>query len=92
MSHLLVGKVAAVSVGIVGGQTLLDLNYTEDSTAEVDMNIVMTDDDRLIEVQGTGEQHSFSRDQMNQLLDLGSAGIRQLFDVQRAAIEAAAAE
>jgi ribonuclease PH len=92
MSPLLVGKVAAVSVGIVGGQTLLDLNYAEDSTAQVDMNIVMTDDDRLIEVQGTGEQHSFSRDQMNQMLDLGSAGIRQLFEVQRAAIEAAAAE
>ena len=92
MAHLLIGKVAAVSVGIVGGQTLLDLNYAEDSTAEVDMNIVMTDDDRLIEVQGTGEQRSFSRDQMNQLLDLGAAGIRQLFEVQRLAIEAPAAE
>jgi ribonuclease PH len=92
MAHLLVGKVAAVSVGIVGGQTLLDLNYAEDSTAEVDFNVVMTDDDRLIEVQGTGEQRSFSRDQMNQMLDLGSAGIRQLFDVQRLAIEAPAAE
>jgi ribonuclease PH len=92
MAHLLVGKVAAVSVGIVGGQTLLDLNYAEDSTAEVDFNVVMTDDDRLIEVQGTGEQRSFSRDQMNQMLDLGSAGIRQLFEVQRLAIEAPAAE
>jgi ribonuclease PH len=76
----------------VGGQTLLDLNYAEDSTAEVDMNIVMTDDDRLIEVQGTGEQRSFSRDQMNQMLDLGAAGIRQLFEVQSLAIEAPAAE
>jgi ribonuclease PH len=52
----------------------------------------MTDDDRLIEVQGTGEQRSFSRDQMNQMLDLGSAGIRQLFEIQRLAIEAPAAE
>jgi ribonuclease PH len=79
-------------VGIVGGQTLLDLNYAEDSTAEVDFNLVMTDDEGLIEVQGTGEQRSFSRDQMNQMLDLGSAGIRQLFELQRAAIEAPAAE
>ena len=88
MSHLLSGQVAAVSVGISGGQLLLDLNYAEDSSAEVDFNIVMTADDRLIEVQGTGEQHSFSRDQMDQMLELGAAGIRQLFEIQRAAIEA----
>jgi ribonuclease PH len=92
MSHLLVGKVAAVSVGVTGGQVLLDLNYAEDSTAEVDFNVVMTDDDRFIEVQGTGEQHAFTRDQMNQMLDLAGAGIRQLFDLQQAAIEAPAAE
>ena len=92
MGHLLIGKVAAVSVGVSGGQTLLDLNYAEDSTAEVDVNVVMTDDDRFIEVQGTGEQRSFSRDQMNQMLDLAAAGIRQLFKVQGAAIEAPAAE
>jgi ribonuclease PH len=92
MAHLLIAKVAAVSVGIVGGQTLLDLNYAEDSTAEVDFNVVMTDGDGLIEVQGTAEQRSFSRDQMNQMLDLGSAGIRQLFEIQRLAIEAPAAE
>jgi ribonuclease PH len=88
MSHLLSGQVAAVSVGISGGQLLLDLNYAEDSSAEVDFNIVMTADDRLIEVQGTGEQHSFSREQMDQMLDLGAGGIRQLFEIQRAAIEA----
>ena len=92
MAHLLISKVAAVSVGIVGGQTLLDLNYAEDSTAEVDFNLVMTDGEGLIEVQGTAEQRSFSRDQMNQMLDLGAAGIRQLFDLQQAAIEAPAAE
>lgn len=92
MGHLLIGKVAAVSVGISSGQTLLDLNYAEDSTAEVDFNVVMTDDDRFIEVQGTGEQRSFSREQMNQMLDLAAAGIRQLFEVQAAAVGAPAAE
>ncbi len=92
MAHLLIGKVAAVSVGVVGGLTLLDLNYAEDSTADVDFNVVMTDDDRFIEVQGTGEQHSFSRDQMNKMLDLAAGGIRQLFEIQQTAIEAPAAE
>ena len=92
MGQLLIGKVAAVSVGVAGGQTLLDLNYAEDSTAEVDFNVVMTDDDRFIEVQGTGEQRSFSREQMSQMLDLAAAGIRQLFDIQTTAIGAPAAE
>ena len=92
MAELLTGQVGAVSVGMVNGVAHLDLDYSEDSTAEVDFNVVMTDDDRLIEVQGTGEQRSFSRDQMNQMLDLGSAGIRQLFEVQSLAIEAPAAE
>jgi len=88
MSHLLLGRVAAVSVGVVGGQLLLDLNYGEDSTAEVDMNIVMTDNDRFVEVQGTGEQKAFDREQMNRMVDLAAAGIHQLFDLQQAAIEA----
>ena len=88
MAHLLLGRVAAVSVGSVGGQLLLDLNYGEDSTAEVDMNIVMTDNDRFVEVQGTGEQKAFDRDQMNRMVDLAAAGIRQLFDLQQVAIEA----
>ncbi|MDH4335636.1 MAG: ribonuclease PH, partial [Chloroflexota bacterium] len=92
MGHLLVGKVGAVSVGISGGQLLLDLDYAEDSTAEVDFNVVMTDDDRFIEVQGTGEQRSFSREHMNQLLDLAAGGIHQLFALQQAAIEAPASE
>ncbi len=92
MSQLLIGQVAAVSVGISRGQLLLDLNYAEDSTAEVDFNVVMTDADRLIEVQGTGEQRSFSREQMNQMLDLAAGGIHQLFEVQRAAVEAPPAE
>ena len=88
MAHLVVGRVAAVSVGVVGGQLLLDLNYGEDSTAEVDMNIVMTDNDRFVEVQGTGEQKAFDREQMNLMVDLAAAGIHQLFDLQQAAIEA----
>jgi ribonuclease PH len=92
MGHLLAGQVAAVSVGMVGGQLLLDLNYAEDSTAEVDMNVVMMDNDRFVELQGTGEQKAFSREQMNQMVDLAAAGIRQLYDLQRQAIGAPAGE
>ena len=88
MGQLLTGQVAAVSVGIINGQPYLDLDYSEDSTAEVDFNVVMTDDDRLIEVQGTAEHGAFTREQMDQMIDLGAAGIRQLFALQRAAIEA----
>jgi ribonuclease PH len=92
MGHLLAGQVAAVSIGLVGGQLLLDLNYAEDSTAEVDMNVVMMDDDRFVELQGTGEQKAFSREQMNQMVDLAAAGIRQLFELQRQAIGAPTTE
>ncbi|HET6379522.1 MAG TPA: ribonuclease PH [candidate division Zixibacteria bacterium] len=91
MGHLLTGQVAAVSVGMAGGSILLDLNYAEDSTADVDFNVVMTDDDRFVEVQGTAEHRSFDRAQMNQMIDLAAAGIRQLFEIQRAAVEAPAA-
>jgi ribonuclease PH len=90
MSQLLTGQVAAVSVGIVSGIAHLDLDYSEDSAAEVDFNVVMTDDDRLIEVQGTAEHGAFSRAQMDQMVDLAAAGIRQLFALQRSAIEAPA--
>ena len=82
----------ASSVGISGGATLLDLNYAEDSTAEVDFNVVMIDNDRFIEVQGTGEQRSFSREQMDQMLDLAAGRIRQLFEIQHSAIDAQPAE
>jgi ribonuclease PH len=92
MGHLLTGQVAAVSVGIGGGRLLLDLDYSEDSTAEVDMNVVMLDSGQFVELQGTAEHKAFSREQMNQLVDLAAAGIRQLFDLQRQAIEAPAAE
>jgi ribonuclease PH len=92
MGHLLTGQVAAVSVGISGGTPLLDLNYAEDSTADVDFNVVMTDDERFVEVQGTAEHKAFDRAQMNQMIDLAAAGIRQLFELQRTAIDAPPAE
>ena len=92
MGHLLTGQVAAVSVGMVSGVAHLDLDYGEDSSAEVDFNVVMTDDDRFVEVQGTAEHRSFSREQMDAMVDLAAAGIRQLFALQRTAIEAPAGE
>jgi ribonuclease PH len=92
MGHLLTGQVAAVSVGLAGGVTLLDLDYVEDSSADVDFNVVMTSDERFVEIQGTAEHQSFDRAQLNQMVDLAAAGIRQLFEIQRKAIEAPAAE
>jgi ribonuclease PH len=74
---------AATSVGIVGGQACLDLCYEEDSKAGVDMNICMTGDGRLVEVQGTAEGDPFSRKQMDDLIDLAALGIHRLFEVQR---------
>jgi ribonuclease PH len=75
--------VAAVSMGIVGGAPLLDLDYNEDSRAEVDMNLVGTQDGGIIELQGTGEREPFDRTQLNELLDLGQSGIAQLVALQR---------
>ena len=82
--------VAAISVGIVGGQPLLDLNYPEDSTAEVDMNIVMTGGGEFVEVQGTAEQIPFGRRRLDELLGLAERGIRQLVALQRRAVDARA--
>jgi len=92
MAHLLTGQVAAVSVGLSGGTVLLDLDYAEDSTADVDFNVVMTDDERFVELQGTAEHKAFDRGQMNQMVDLAAAGIKQLFVLQRSAIDASASE
>jgi ribonuclease PH len=78
----LLNSVAAVSVGIVGGQPLLDLCFTEDAGAEVDMNIVMTSAGQFIELQATGEQASFSEHQLSQMVELGKRGLRQLFQIQ----------
>ena len=78
--------IAAVSVGIVDGEFLLDLNYAEDSMAEVDMNVVMNDKGLFVEVQGTAEGEPFSRDALNRLLDLGEKGIRELISIQKRAL------
>jgi ribonuclease PH len=79
-------QVAAVSCGIFQDVPVLDLDYPEDSSAQVDANFVIASDNRLIEIQGTGEQRSFSRAEFNQLMDLAEAGCAQLFEAQRKAI------
>jgi ribonuclease PH len=80
--------VAAISVGIVGGTPMLDLNYGEDSTADVDMNIVMTGAGEFVEVQGTAEHTPFDRGGLDALLGLASAGITRLIELQRRAVAA----
>ena len=77
--------VAAISVGIVKGEPLLDLNYAEDSTAEVDMNVVMTGSGEFVEVQGTAEQTPFARTHLDAMLGLADQGIRRLVALQRQA-------
>lgn len=76
-------SVAAVSVGIVGGRALLDLNYEEDSTAEVDMNIIMTGSGKFVEVQGTAETEPFSKESLAELISLASKGISELASIQK---------
>jgi ribonuclease PH len=88
LSKALTGSVAAVSVGIVEGRALLDLDYSEDSTAETDMNVVMTADGRLVEVQATAERDPFSRELLDDLLDLASGGIEEIMIAQNDAIAA----
>jgi ribonuclease PH len=83
----LYGQVAAVSVGIYNGRPVLDLDYAEDSEAETDMNVVMNEAGGFIEVQGTAEGHAFRRAEMDQMLDLAQAGIRQLMQLQREALD-----
>jgi ribonuclease PH len=80
------GQVAAVSVGIVNGQPVLDLDYVEDSSAETDMNVVMNSGGGFIEVQGTAEGHAMRRDELDALLALATHGTSQLFALQRAAL------
>jgi ribonuclease PH len=81
-------RVAAVSVGIVGGQPRLDLDYDEDVGADVDMNVVLSDDGRIVEVQGTAEHGTFSREELDQLLALATRGVAELDAAQRAALGA----
>jgi ribonuclease PH len=88
LSKALTGGIAAVSVGIVGGEPLLDLDYSEDSTADADVNVVMTSDGRLVEVQATAERTPFDRGLLDELLDLAAVGIEQLQQFQGDAVAA----
>ena len=78
----LTGQVAAISAGIVDGRALLDLDYPEDSHADVDLNLVSTDAGGIVEIQGTGEHSTLSRAQLDELLDMGQAGIERLVAIQ----------
>jgi ribonuclease PH len=78
--------VAAISVGLVQGSPVLDLDYVEDSTADVDMNVVMTGSGEFVEVQGTAEQTPFRRERLDELLSLAESGIKQLIALQRRAV------
>ena len=79
-------QIAAVSVGLLAGEPFLDLKYEEDVAAQTDFNIVMNDELNIIEIQGTAEEESFSRTQLNQLIDLAEKGIQELLDAQRHAL------
>jgi ribonuclease PH len=85
-AHPLHGQIAAVSVGIYAGTPVLDLDYAEDSAAETDMNVVMNEAGGFIEVQGTAEGHAFRREELDELLTLASAGIRDICAQQTAAL------
>ena len=82
------GQVAAVSVGIVGGASMLDLEFTEDSEAETDMNVVLNGGGAFVEVQGTAEGHAFRRHELDELLNLAAGGISQLLTLQQQALAA----
>ena len=88
LSRVLTGSVAAVSVGIVDDEALLDLDYSEDSRAEVDMDVVMTGDGNLVEVQATAERTPFSRARLDELVELAAGGVEELAAVQEEAIAA----
>jgi ribonuclease PH len=79
--------VAAVSVGVIGGIPMLDLNYVEDSSADVDFNIIMTDRDEFVEIQGTAERSPFSTAALNELLGLGRRGIADLIEIQKKTLQ-----
>jgi ribonuclease PH len=88
LSKAMPGSVAAVSLGIVGGELLLDLDYTEDSGADVDLNVVMTGDGRLVEVQATAERVPFGRDDLDDQLELATSGIERIAAIQQEAVDA----
>ena len=81
--------VAAISVGVVENEPMLDLCYKEDSGAMADVNVIMTDDGGFVEIQGTGEGREFTRDELNALLDLAEKGCKEIFDIQREVLERA---
>jgi ribonuclease PH len=82
-SNPLLDHIAAVSIGIVEATPALDLCYEEDSTAEVDMNLVMTGAGEIVEIQGTAEGAPFSKEQLSGLVDLGERGLRKIFELQK---------
>jgi ribonuclease PH len=86
LSKALTGQIAAVSVGIVEGEPILDLDYSEDSAADTDMNVVMTADGRLVEVQATAEREPFTRDELDGLLDLAGGGVEEIMVAQDDAV------
>ena len=88
LSRALSDSIAAVSLGIVDGEPLLDLDYVEDSAAEVDMNVAMTGSGRLVELQATAERAPFGREQLDELLELAAAGIAAIAEAQREAVGA----
>ena len=88
LSKALQGQIAAVSVGVVGGRAVLDLDYAEDSSAETDMNVVMTADGRIVEVQATAEREPFTRDELDGLLDLAAGGSEEIVTAQNEAVAA----
>jgi ribonuclease PH len=79
--------VAAVSLGILDDKVILDLDYQEDSSAETDLNLVMTDELKLIEIQGTGEENPFSKEQLSEMIEVGSQAIEQIIEIQKSSIK-----
>lgn len=79
--------VAAVSLGILDNEVILDLDYQEDSSAETDLNLVMTDELKLIEIQGTGEESPFSKEQLSEMIEVGSQAIEQIIEIQKSSIK-----
>ena len=76
-----------MSLGVLNDEVILDLDYVEDSSAETDLNLVMTDDLNLIEIQGTGEENPFTKEQLSKMIEVGSKAIEELIDLQKASLD-----
>ncbi len=85
--HPMRSLVGAISLGVVGGEVLMDLDYREDSSADTDMNLVMAEGGGLIEIQGTAEQRPFTREQLDSMLDLGTAAVAKINELQHKVLE-----